>query len=92
MTIENKGDFLAEIIFQTSPICICLLVCYCCFEIPSQHVALLGLNFLSHCACLLNPGVTGMQNHAGLKMYCECGIVMRQDACLRQATITCNDE
>lgn len=70
MTTGNKGDFLAEIIFQTPPICIGLLVSYCWFEIPSHHVALLSLNFLFHCVSLLNPGVTGMQSHAGLKMYC----------------------
>lgn len=59
MTTGNKGDFLAEIIIQTSPICICLLLCYCFSEILSQHVALLGLE-LSDCVSLLNPGVTGM--------------------------------
>lgn len=53
MTTGNKGDFLAEIIVQTSPICICLLLFYGCFEILSQHVALLGLNFLTASVSLI---------------------------------------
>lgn len=70
MRTGNKGDFLAETTFQTSPICICFLVCNCCFKTQSQCVARLAWIFLSYYFSLLSAGVTGMQIHAGLKMYC----------------------